>query len=131
MNDGAIQRTDQMPAELAARCRGDKPWQAVQMERHTFQVWLRDGEVITAMAMPDGTVKIWEERVDQMYQAIMTGPERRVRDRLAVWFGRRRVDHIEPAGPNCWRARLIDGGLAYATVEEDGTITINEEVPVC
>ncbi len=120
---------DRMPAELAERCSGDKLWTAVRLGPHTWQAWLRDGEVITAMVMPDGAVKMWEQGVDRMYREIVT--ERRVRDRLAVWFGRRRVDHVEAAGPDCWRARLVDGGLAYATVEEDGSITINEEVPVC
>lgn len=124
-----LPREERMPAELADRCGGDKLWTVERLGRHTWRAWLRDGEVITAMVMPDGSVKMWEQGVDQMYQKMMT--ERRVRDRLAVWFGCRRVDRVEPAGPSCWRARLIDGGLAYATVEEDGSITIQEEVAVC
>lgn len=124
-----IQVLPRMPAELAARCGGDKLWQVERLGAHTWRAWLTDGGVVIAMVLPDGSVKIWEQEVDQMYRKIMT--ERRVRDRLTAWFGRGRVDRIEPAGSGCWRARLLDGGLAYATVEEDGSITITEEVAVC
>lgn len=64
-----------------------------------------------------------------MYQATIT--ERRVRDKLREWFGRRRVDQLEPVESGVFRARLVDGGLAYATVEEDGSITIQEREVVC
>ena len=64
-----------------------------------------------------------------MYQEIIT--ERRVRDRLREWFGRGMVDQVEPVEPGVFRARLVDGGLAYATVEEDGSITIQEREVVC
>ena len=64
-----------------------------------------------------------------MYQATIT--ERRVRDKLRGWFGRRRVDQLEPVESGVFRARLVDGGLAYATVEEDGSITIQEREVVC
>ncbi len=57
--------------------------------------------------------------------------ERRVRDKLREWFGRRRVDQLEPVESGVFRARLVDGGLAYATVEEDGSITIQEREVVC
>ena len=64
-----------------------------------------------------------------MYQATIT--ERRVRDKLREWFGRRMVDQLEPVESGVFRARLVDGGLAYATVEEDGSITIQEREVVC
>ena len=64
-----------------------------------------------------------------MYQATITA--RRVRDKLREWFGRRRVDQLEPVESGVFRARLVDGGLAYATVEEDGSITIQEREVVC
>ena len=64
-----------------------------------------------------------------MYQATIT--ERRVRGKLREWFGRMRVDQLEPVEPGVFRARLVDGGLAYATVEEDGSITIQEREVVC
>lgn len=64
-----------------------------------------------------------------MYQEIIT--ERRVRDRLREWFGRGMVDQVEPVEPSVFRARLVNGGLAYATVEEDGSITIQEREVVC
>ena len=64
-----------------------------------------------------------------MYQDVIT--ERRVRDRLREWFGRGMVDQVEPVELGVFRARLVDGGLAYATVEEDGSITIQEREVVC
>lgn len=64
-----------------------------------------------------------------MYQEIIT--ERQVRNRLRDWFGRGKVDQVEPVEPGVFRARLMDGGLAYATVEEDGSITIQEREAVC
>lgn len=60
-----------------------------------------------------------------------SGTERRVRDRLREWFGRGMVESAEPVDSECWQARLVDGGLAYATVEEDGSITIDEREAVC
>lgn len=64
-----------------------------------------------------------------MYQEIIT--ERRVRNKLRDWFGRGKVDTMEPVEPGVFRARLVDGGVAYATVEEDGSITIEEREVVC
>lgn len=64
-----------------------------------------------------------------MYQEIIT--ERQVRNRLRDWFGRGKIDQVEPVEPGVFRARLMDGGLAYATVEEDGSITIQEREAVC
>lgn len=64
-----------------------------------------------------------------MYQATIT--ERRVRDKLREWFGGMRIDQLEPVEPGVFRARMVDGGLAYATVEEDGSITIQEREVVC
>ncbi len=57
--------------------------------------------------------------------------ERRVRDKLRDWFGRGKIDHVLPVVAGVWCARLTDGGLAYATVEEDGSITIDEREAVC
>ena len=64
-----------------------------------------------------------------MYQEIIT--ERQVRNRLREWFGRGKVEQMEPVEPGVFRARLVGGGLAYATVEEDGSITIQEREVVC
>lgn len=64
-----------------------------------------------------------------MYQEIIT--ERRVRNKLREWFGRGKVDQVEPVEPGVFRARLVDGGLAYATVEDDGSIIIQEREVVC
>lgn len=64
-----------------------------------------------------------------MYQDLIT--ERRVRAKLREWFGRGKVDRMEPVEPGVYRARLMDGGVAYATVEEDGSITIQEREVVC
>lgn len=57
--------------------------------------------------------------------------ERKVRERLREWFGRGKVDRVEPVEPGVFRARMVDGGLAYAAVEEDGSITIQEREVVC
>lgn len=64
-----------------------------------------------------------------MYQEFIT--ERQVRGKLREWFGRGKVDQVEPVEPGVFRARMVDGGLAYATVEEDGTVTIQEREVVC
>ena len=64
-----------------------------------------------------------------MYREIIT--ERKVRTKLREWFGRGKVDQVEPVEPGVFRARMVDGGLAYATVEEDGSITIREREVVC
>lgn len=116
-------------AELVDRCGEDKLWQLERMEKHTWRGWLTDGSTIIVMVLPDGSVKIWEQKADNMVQNIVI--EREVRCRLAAWFGRRRVEQVEPVDSSCWRARLVDGGLAYATVEEDGSITIRELEAVC
>lgn len=65
-----------------------------------------------------------------MYQ---NGKEAKVRRKLRDWFGRGKVDQVLPTDNSgcCWQARLTDGGLAYATVEEDGSITIDEREVVC
>lgn len=59
------------------------------------------------------------------------GEEARVRRKLRDWFGRGKVDQMLQVESGVWRARLTDGGLAYATVEEDGSITIDEREAVC
>lgn len=64
-----------------------------------------------------------------MYQEIIT--ERQVRNKLRERFGRGKVAQVEPVEPGVFRARLIDGGLAFATLEEDGSITIQEREVVC
>lgn len=64
-----------------------------------------------------------------MYQEIIT--ERQVRNKLRERFGRGKVVQVEPVEPGVFRARLIDGGLAFATLEEDGSITIQEREVVC
>ena len=64
-----------------------------------------------------------------MYQGIIT--ERRVQDKLRERFGRGKVAQVELVEPGAFRARLIDGGLAFATLEEDGSITIQEREAVC
>lgn len=62
----------------------------------------------------------------------LNNTERQVKNKLAAWFGRKQVEQVESTGNGrCWRARLTDGGLAYATVEEDGSITIEEREVVC
>lgn len=62
----------------------------------------------------------------------LNNTERRVTAKLWEWFGRGKVDQVESTGDGrCWRARLVGGGLAYATVEEDGSITIEEREVVC
>ena len=57
--------------------------------------------------------------------------ERQVRERLRDWFGRGRVAQVLIVEPGVWQARLVDGGLAYAVAEEDGSITIRECEAVC
>lgn len=63
-----------------------------------------------------------------MYQS---GIEYRVKAKLREWFGRGKVEQVEPVEPDVFRARMVDGGLAYAAVEEDGSITITEQEAVC
>lgn len=63
-----------------------------------------------------------------MYQ---DGVERKVRDKLCKWFGRGKIAQILSVAPDSWMALLTDGGVAYATVEEDGSITIQEREVVC
>lgn len=57
--------------------------------------------------------------------------ERKVRERLREWYGRGQVDSLEPVESGAFRIRLTGGGVAYATVEEDGSITITEQEAVC
>lgn len=57
--------------------------------------------------------------------------ERKVQERLREWYGRGRVDSLESVESGAFRARLADGGLAYATVEDDGSVTIKEQEAVC
>lgn len=57
--------------------------------------------------------------------------EIKVRAELRKRLGRGRVDQVLPVEPGVWCARLIDGGLAYAMVEADGSITIEEQEVVC
>ncbi len=57
--------------------------------------------------------------------------ERRVKDKLREWFGRGKLDQVIPVEPGVWRARLTDSGLAFATVQEDGSIRIDEKEVVC
>lgn len=64
-----------------------------------------------------------------MYQETIT--ERQVKDKLREWFGRGKIDQVLPVEPGVWQARLMDGGLAYATVQEDGSIAIEEREVVC
>jgi len=49
-----------------------------------------------------------------------------IRQRLRAYFGRGQVDSLEPVEPDLFRARLVNGGIAYVTVEEDGAVTIQE-----
>ena len=51
---------------------------------------------------------------------------RRVLRRLLDWFGARQVAQVEALDPSCYRARLVGGGVALATVEDDGSISIYE-----
>lgn len=64
-----------------------------------------------------------------VYQEAIT--ERRVRAKLREWFGRGKIDQVLPVEPGVWQVRLIDGGLAYAIVQEDGDIVIEEREVVC
>ena len=57
--------------------------------------------------------------------------ELKVRERLREWYGRGQVDSLEPVESDTFRARLTDGGLAYATVEDDGSVTNKEQEAVC
>ena len=61
----------------------------------------------------------------------LNNTDRRVTAKLRDWFGRGKVEQVLPVEPGVWQARLMDGGLAYATVEEDGSITIQEREVVC
>lgn len=63
-----------------------------------------------------------------MYHDIIT--EHRVRQKLSQRFGWR-VDSVTQVCPDCWMARLADGGLAYATVQADGSVSIVEREVVC
>lgn len=73
------------------------------------------------------------EKVEGGLSMCLNNTEHRVKNKLASWFDRKRIDRVEPVDSSgrCWRARLMDGGLAYATVEEDGSITIEEREVVC
>lgn len=62
---------------------------------------------------------------------VYNSTERKVRDKLTAWFGRGEVESAEPVEPGVFRARLMGGGLAFATVEEDGSISIQEREVVC
>lgn len=61
----------------------------------------------------------------------LTNIERQVRANLRDWFGPGRVDQATPVEPGVWMARLLDGGLAYVIVEDDGSISIKEQEAVC
>lgn len=52
--------------------------------------------------------------------------ERLVRRRLLDRFGSGQLAELRRLDPECYRARLAGGGIAYATVEDDGTISIYE-----
>jgi hypothetical protein len=62
---------------------------------------------------------------------VYNSTERKVRDKLTAWFGRGEVESAEPVEPGVFRARLMGGGLAYAIVEDDGSIIIDEREAVC
>lgn len=57
--------------------------------------------------------------------------ERKVRERLREWYGRGQVDSLEPVESGAFRVRLTGGGVAYATVEDDGSVAIKEQEAVC
>ena len=62
---------------------------------------------------------------------VYNSTERKVRDKLTAWFGRGGVESAEAVEPGVFRARLMGGGLAYAIVEDDGSIIIDEREAVC
>lgn len=64
-----------------------------------------------------------------MYLEMIT--ERRVREQLRERYGRKKIDRVEPVENGVFRARMLDGGLAFATVEDDGSINIREQEVVC
>lgn len=64
-----------------------------------------------------------------MYLEMIT--ERRVREQLRERYGRKKIDQVESVENGVFRARMLDGGLAFATVEDDGSISIREQEVVC
>ena len=57
----------------------------------------------------------------------MNSDERAVRKAAFDQYGRSMVDTIQRVEPGAWKITLTDGGASWATVQDDGSITIDPE----
>lgn len=57
----------------------------------------------------------------------MNSEERAVRRAVFDQYGRSMVDMIQAVEPGAWKITLTDGGVSWATVQDDGSICIDPE----
>lgn len=57
----------------------------------------------------------------------MNSEERAVRRAVFDQYGRSMVDTIQRVEPGSWKITLTDGGVSWATVQDDGSICIDPE----
>lgn len=57
----------------------------------------------------------------------MNSEERAVRRAVFDQYGRSMVDMIQSVEPGAWKVTLTDGGISWATVQDDGSICIDPE----
>lgn len=57
----------------------------------------------------------------------MNSEERAVRRAVFDQYGRSMVDMIQSVEPGTWKVTLTDGGISWATVQDDGSICIDPE----
>lgn len=60
-----------------------------------------------------------------------TNQERRVKQELKACYGSNELESVVYVDENEYMARLYDGTLVKATVQDDGTIDIKENPPWC
>lgn len=56
-----------------------------------------------------------------------TANDRAIRRAAFEQYGRSRIDTIQRVEPDSWQITLTDGGVSWATVQDDGSICIEPE----
>lgn len=57
----------------------------------------------------------------------MTENERAVRRAAFDLYGRSMIDTIQRVEPGSWQITLTDGGVSWATIQDDGSVRIEPE----
>lgn len=53
--------------------------------------------------------------------------ERAVRKAAFDLYGRNMIDTIQRVPPDAWEIKLTDGGVSWATIQDDGSVRIDPE----